>query len=404
MTYILNYTHFFMQKIILLFCFIITSVLSEAQNYSESKAGNHPLPPLFKTTFKSGAKALKYWETDRRKEILKLFEDNVYGEVPKYFDSIRFSTPVQNHKAIEGKAIYKKIAIEVFRNARFVTINLHEYIPKNTRKPVPVFLVINHRGNKADISVSDSVPFTPVNTIVDAGYAVAAFDVADVAPDNKETYRDQLLKKIYPEQLNKQNGMGALGAWGWAASRCIDWFANDPLIDAAKVVVVGHSRGGKAALWCAAQDERVAIAISNESGNSGAKISRRNFGETVQVITERFPHWFTPAYRNFANREQNLPVDQHMLLALLAPRGVYVAAASKDLWADPKGQYLALYASKPVFELYGFKPNLPPEIPPENNQVISGPVGFHLRPGEHDMIVQDWNYFIDYVNKFFKRK
>ena len=197
--------------------------------------------------------------------------------------------------------------------------------------------------------------------------------------------------------------MAALGSWAWAAGRCIDWFERSKNIDAAKVIVVGHSRGGKAALWCGAQDKRVAAVISNESGNSGAKISRRNFGETIKVITAKFPYWFTPAYKRFAGKEKELPVDQHMLLSLMAPRGLYVACASNDLWSDPKGQYIALYESLPVFKLFG-KTHLPSEMPSIGQQVISGPIGFHLRAGEHDMIQEDWEYFIQYANQFFRRK
>jgi len=148
----------------------------------------------------------------------------------------------------------------------------------------------------------------------------------------------------------------------------------------------------------------VAVAISNESGNSGAKISRRNFGETVEIITRNFPHWFVPQYATFANNENELPVDQHMLLALMAPRAVYVASAAEDLWADPKGQYLALAAAQPVFKLYGYNTNLPDTMPPNNEQLIQLPLGFHNRDGKHDMLLFDWKQYIKFADNYFKKK
>ena len=231
---------------------------------------------------------------------------------------------------------------------------------------------------------------------------MAGFDVKDVAPDHKADFVNQILTKLYPEQMTQPSGMRALGAWGWGASRIIDYLETDKTIDAKKVIVVGHSRGGKAALWCGAQDERVAIAVSNESGNSGAKISRRNFGETVETITRVFPYWFVPKYATFANNENNLPIDQHMLLALMAPRAVYVASAADDSWADPKGQYLALVEAQPVFRLFNFKPNLPENMPSNNIQEIQLPLGFHNRDGGHDMNLFDWRQFVKFADEYFK--
>jgi hypothetical protein len=146
----------------------------------------------------------------------------------------------------------------------------------------------------------------------------------------------------------------------------------------------------------------VAITVSNESGNSGAALSRRNFGESVEVITRIFPHWFCPNYRQYADNEENLPIDQHMLLALIAPRAVYVGSAAEDLWADPKGQYLSLVEAQPAFELYGFKTDLPKEMPDVNQQIIRSPMGFHNREGKHNMTPYDWQQFINFANEYFR--
>ena len=380
--------------------FTLTTTLC-AQNYDESKAGSHVLPGLLKAQDGKEIVSAEEWETIRRPEILKLFEDNVYGQVPDDFDKIAFKVLEQDNNALNGKATHKQVAVDVTRNKKLITVQLHLFIPNTIKKPVPVFLTINHRGADT-MRASPENEFWPAEEIINSGYAIAGFDVKDVAPDHETGYVNQVLPKLYPEQLPQPDGMRALGAWGWGASRIIDYFETDKAIDAGKVIVVGHSRGGKAALWCGAQDRRVAIAVSNESGNSGAKISRRNFGETVEVITRKFPHWFVPGYAAFANNEENLPVDQHMLLALMAPRAVYVASAADDSWADPKGQYLALVAAQPAFNLFGFKTSLPGNMPPNNEQVIQLPLGFHNRDGIHNMNLFDWRQFVKFADEYFK--
>ncbi|MGI6046714.1 MAG: acetylxylan esterase [Petrimonas sp.] len=385
---------------ILLFTFTTTLFV---QNTDESKVGTYVLPELLKAQNGKEVNSTEKWNTIRHPEILRLFEDNVYGQVPKDFDKIEYKVLEQNKKALNGKATYKKLAIYVIRNKKIITILTDLFIPNNVKKPVPTFVTINHRGGET-MNASPENEFWPAEKVINSGYAIAGFDVKDVAPDHKTNYVNQILTKLYPEQMTQLNGMRALGAWGWGVSRIIDYFETDKAIDAKKTIVVGHSRGGKAALWCGAQDERIAITISNESGNSGAKISRRNFGETVEVITRNFPHWFVPKYAEYANNEHNLPIDQHMLLALMAPRAVYVASAADDSWADPKGQYLALVAAQPVFELFNFKPNLPDNMPPNNEQVIQLPLGFHNRDGVHNMNLFDWKQFIKFADEYFKKK
>lgn len=265
-----------------------------------------------------------------------------------------------------------------------------------------MFLVINHRGIKTmDITRKNKDGFWPAEQVIEAGYGISGFDVINIAPDNKTDFTNGVLQ-LYPEQMKMDNGMAALGAWGWGASRAIDYFEKDKSVDSKKIISVGHSRGGKASLWFGAQDKRVAIAISNESGNSGAALARRDFGETVARIVEHFPYWFCANYRQYASNEDKLPVDQHMLLALMAPRAVYVASAAEDLWADPKGQYLALVESQPAFHLYGIKTNLPENMPPINKQIIQPHMGFHNREGKHNMTPYDWQQFIKFANVYFK--
>jgi len=390
-----------MKKIISLL-FILITLNSFSQNYDESKVGEYRLPELLVSQEDKIVGAPTQWENIRRPEIIKLFENNVYGQVPKEFDDIQFKVVNKDENAMNGKATLKEVAITVSQSNRSITMNLVMFTPNKVNEPVPMFLVINHRGIKTmDVTRQNKDGFWPAEEVIDAGFGISGFDVIDVSPDDKVKFKEGILKELYPEQLEMKNGMRGLGAWGWGASRAIDYFEKDELVDATKVISVGHSRGGKASLWFGAQDERVAITISNESGNSGAALSRRNFGETVARITENFPYWFCPNYQQFANNEDRLPIDQHMLLALIAPRAVYVASAVEDLWADPKGQYLALKESQPVFNLYGIETNLPEKMPAVNEQVIRPHMGFHNREGKHNMTPYDWQQFINFANEYF---
>jgi hypothetical protein len=377
----------------------------ETTNYDESKVGTYTLPELLKTQGGQTVSTVEQWEKVRRPEILKLFEDNVYGQVPKDYDDIQFRIKNTDKKAMGGTATLKEVVITVYRNQRTATINLLMFTPNKVKKPVPVFLVLNHRGIRTmDVTRQNKDDFWSAEEVIEAGYGIAGFDVIDFAPNDQEKFSQGVLDQLYPEQLAMDNGMRTLGAWGWGASRAIDYFETDNSVDAAKVITVGHSRGGKASLWCGAQDKRVAIAIANNSGNSGAALSRRNFGETVERITTGYPHWFCPSYRQYANNEDKLPVDQHMLIGLIAPRAVYVASAAEDLWADPRGEYLSLKEAQPVYRLYGFETNLPEEMPEVNRQVIRPAIGYHKREGIHNMTLYDWQQFIRFANNWFKTK
>lgn len=179
----------------------------------------------------------------------------------------------------------------------------------------------------------------------------------------------------------------------------MDYFMKEPLVDAKKIAVVGHSRGGKAALWAAAEDQRFAMCITNCSGNSGAALARRQFGERISRINTSFPHWFNNNYKKYNDRENDLPVDQHMLIALIAPRPVYATNATKDLWADPTGTFLSLKNAEKVYKLYGLASSLPDAPPATNVSVEQPPLGYHNREGVHDMTLFDWERFIRFAKR-----
>ncbi len=374
------------------------------QNYDEAKVPPYKLPEVLKTAVNKKVNNKLTWEKVRRPEILKLFEDNIYGQMPASYNSIKYSIVNSDAAAMNGKALLKQVLIEVFNNNRSVQINLVLFVPNNKTKPVPAFLLINNRGKEnTDAARTTKSDFWPAEILIDSGYAIAAFHVSDLAPDDKETFMNGVLQ-LYPTQLNADNGMRAIGAWAWGASRVMDYFEKDADIDSKKIAVVGHSRGGKASLWAAAQDPRFSICVTNCSGNTGAALARRQFGERIKKINTSFPHWFNTNYKKFNDREDALPIDQHMLIALVAPRPVYATNASKDLWADPKGTFLSLKNAEKVYALYGLKSNLPLNPPAINEAIIQSPIAYHNREGEHNLTAFDWVNFIKFANYHYKNR
>ncbi|OJW78909.1 MAG: acetylxylan esterase [Spirosoma sp. 48-14] len=377
---------------------------TEPINYDEAKVPVYTLPALLKTTTNQTVHDKSTWEKQRRPEIIRLFEENVYGKMPRPYDQLTYSVTHEDANAMAGKATLKEVLIEVVNHAKSVKINLVLFVPNQPKKPVPAFLLINNRGkDNTDPTRAQKSEFWPAEMVIDSGYAVAAFHVSDLAPDDSVRYVNGVLQ-LYPDRLTANNGMRAIGAWAWGASRVLDYLEKDASIDAKRVAIVGHSRGGKASLWAAAEDTRFAICITNCSGNTGAALSHRRFGETISRINTTFPHWFANNYKTFNNNEDALPLDQHMLLAAIAPRPLYATNASKDLWADPTGTFLALKQAERVYALYGLTPRLPASPPAINQPIINSPIGYHNREGEHNLTAYDWRHFIQFANLHFRSK
>lgn len=371
-------------------------------NYYEEKVPEYVLPdPL------TGIKGNKIassgeWTGTRRNEILDLFRTHVFGRVPSTPYEVDFKTTNTDNKALDGAATLKQVDITIESGGKELVINLSVFTPNKAGNPVPAFLLINNRGQAViDPTRKEKSEFWPVEEVIARGYAVAAFNNSDVDPDNFDEFKDAI-HPMLDRGVRKDDSWGTLAAWVWGASRCLDYLVTDKSINASRIAVVGHSRGGKTALWAGAEDPRFAMVISNESGCGGAALARRKYGETVQVINTAFPHWFCTNYKNFNNNEDQMPVDMHMLLALSAPRLLYVACASDDLWGDPKGSYLALLNAVPVFSLFGKAGSLPSYMPPLNNQVVDGNLAFHIRYGGHNLLVKDWNMFMDFADSHWK--
>lgn len=339
------------------------------------------------------------WEALRRPEILELFRTRVYGRNPvERPKSLSFEV-VKDESALNGTARKKVVMIRYEGPGGKGAIAVTLYIPKT--KPKGVFLLIVNRSRRIiDDAEGNRTEFWPVAQILARGYATAAFHNSDADPDEDDGFKNGV-HGIFdpPGQPRPDDAWGTIAAWAWATSRVIDYLETDPDLKSLPIAVVGHSRGGKTALWCGAQDPRVALTISNESGNTGAALSRQATGEKIARINTHFPHWFAKNYRQYNDNEDALPVDQHMLLALLAPRLVYVASAEDDAHSSPRAEFESCVLAGPVFELYGLKGVGSAQPPVPGSALQNGAIGYHLRKGGHNLTVEDWNLFLDYTDR-----
>ncbi|HUX55888.1 MAG TPA: hypothetical protein VMV77_02865 [Bacteroidales bacterium] len=373
-------------------------------NYFEEKVPEYTLPDIFTATDGKKVTTSGQWTDLRRVEILELFRENVFGRVPETPYQKSFKIVNLDKNAISGTATLKQIDIIITSEGRSLIIHFTLFTPNNVENPVPVFLLINNRGlAHTDPARDVRSEFWPVEEAIARGYGMAVYNNADVDPDDFDNFKNGI-HGVLDKNPRPDDAWGTIAAWAWGASRCMDYLITDKDVAGNKVAVVGHSRGGKTALWAGAEDSRFAMVISNESGCGGAALARRRYGETVARINTSFPHWFCSNYNKFNNNEDALPVDMHMLLGLIAPRALYIDCADKDLWGDPHGSYLALFNAVPVFKLLAVNSDIPEAMPPLNKQIISGKVAYHIRDGAHNMLLKDWNWFMDFADVVLKYK
>jgi hypothetical protein len=373
-----------------------------AFNYFEEKVPQYTLPRLLTTLSGKKITRASEWTKIRRPEILELFRENVFGRVPETPYTKSFKIVNEDKNAMDGAATLKEVDITIKSDGKSLVIHLIEFVPNKVRKPVPVFLLIDNRGPaNTDPTRKIRSEFWPAEEVIARGYAISVFSNSDVDPDSFDGFKDGI-HGLLDRGVRKPDAWGTLAAWAWGASRCMDYFETDKDLNSSKVAVVGHSRGGKTALWAGAEDQRFSVVIGNESGAGGAALARRRYGETVERINSAFPHWFCENYKKFAGNEDAMPVDMHMLLALTAPRALYLDCASDDLWGDPRGCYLSLVNALPVFQLFDKSSMVPRIMLPLNKQVFSGHTGFHIRDGIHNMLLQDWNCFMNFADSVWK--
>ncbi len=372
---------------------------------SEQQVPDYTLPELLKTEDGESVETAKAWENVRRPEVLELFRKHVYGRAPVGRpENMTFDVYDVDRTAMDGTATRKQVKITFENRGKSLSVNVVMFVPNDRQGPVPAFLLICNRDREnIDPTRKNKVEYWPAEEIVARGYAAVAFFNGEVDPDHFDEFKNGIHGLYDSEKGRSDDSWATLAAWAWGASRVLDYLETDDSIDAKHVGVVGHSRGGKTSLWAGASDERFAMVVSNNSGCGGAALSMRQFGETVGQINRAFPHWFCDNFSKYNENEQNLPVDQHMLIALSAPRLVYVTSSDEDLWADPYGEFLSAKHASPVWKLFGKTGLGAEEMPALNEPIQQGSIGYHIRSGGHGLTLYDWQQFMNFADKHWKK-
>lgn len=453
-------------------------------NYDEMSIPRYEIPDVLQAADGSRITGVKEWEA-RRPEVVDMLQKEMFGYMPTHPKDLHFKVENEDGAVFGGKASRKEV--KVFLSAdESVYFTMLMYVPNGVKGPVPAFLGLNFQGNHTicedpGVSVYDTVKVAstrfegikergiassrwPVEMIMDSGYALATIFYEDMACDIQGAPFDGILPmgyglgpgkepntdfgKVREESHPSGSEWGSICAWAWGLSCAMDYLVTDPALDPGRIVVLGHSRLGKTALWAAAMDKRFAMAVSSCSGCGGAALSRRNIGETLPAVRQNFPQWFTPEFDKYADDVAALPFDQHFLISLIAPRPVYITSATEDIWADPHGEFLSGKLASPVYALYGEK-GLVTDLsitepapsgyvrssgykitnewnggttcgpardkgnvisdavlfkgyPKADTPLQDGFIAYHVRTGEHDITSWDWQQFIFFADKRLK--
>ena len=414
--------------ITLIFATSQASAQPKGFNYDESRVPEFELPDPLVANNGYPVTSASQWQNSRRAEILEHFEDSVYGRRARLPSNLSFTTTSVDRKALGGTATRKQVTVRFEDQAHQHVLHVLIYVPNDSKQSVPVFLGYNFNGNHTihedpeiqlsttwmrknengnvnhqatDEARGKSASRWPVETILDRGYGIVTAYYGDIEPDHKDGWKAGI-RSFYETGEDGHSlvleDWSAISAWAWGLSRVMDYFETDDDIDSRRVSLLGHSRLGKTSLWAGAKDQRFALTISNNSGCGGAALSRRAFGETVERINTNFPHWFNKSFKQYNGNENALPVDQHQLIALMAPRPVYVASAEEDVWADPRGEFRSARDAGPVYELFGLT-GVGVESQPPVNTAVGDYVGYHVRTGGHNVMDYDWEQYLNFADK-----
>jgi len=383
-------------------------------NYDEARLPKYDLPPLLLTAEGKKITTAEEWFTIRRPQIMSLFSNIVYGRVPEAQSPIKTTREIvkEDKHFMEGKATRKDVKIRFSNEFGEAEMLVLVFVPNGAKKPVPCFMKHSFDNTQSDdFDASTSRPGKlkngwPLGQFFDRGYGFVAVYQQDLVGHNEVGFLGGIHKLFYSQSgqsFPKAHEWGVLSTVAWGGSRAMDYLETDDDIDHTRVAVMGHSKMGKATLWTAAQDQRFAVAISAQSGCAGAALWRRKSGETLKKMVTRFPYWLCRNAWKFVEQEDDLPVDQHILLACIAPRAVYVHSGVEDTWADGRGEYLSAYHASEVYELLGKKGLESEASPPVGKPILDGDVGYHIRAGGHSIEPFDWTTFIDFADRHLKK-
>lgn len=410
---------------------VVSGVAVQAQetNYDESKVPQYTLPDVLVDASGNKITTANQWISSGRPHAMRLVAETVYGVRPAEAAEATMEV-VSVVEDVQQDVRRKQITLRLSRKGKSTDMHLLVYLPKQSEKPVPTFLALNFNGNHT-ITEDPDVPVTkswvrndkkkgyvnnkategsrgaaasrwPYKAITSRGYGLATIYYGDIDPDFHDEFKNGIFE-LFSDIKRDSSSWASISAWSWGLSRALDYLEQDDDVDANRVAVMGHSRLGKTSLWAGATDERFAMVVSNNSGCGGAALSRRAFGETVQRINTNFPHWFCDNFKKYNDRVDELPVDQHTLIALIAPRPVLICSAQDDRWADPRGEFLSGAGASAVYELLGTDGMVANEWPGVDVAITSR-IGYHIRPGGHDVKLQDWHVYMDFADKHMAAK
>jgi hypothetical protein len=396
-------------------------------NYDEAKVGTYTLPDPLKLNDGKPVRNAKTWYTKRRPEIIEMFETQQYGRDPGRPADERFEV-TETGTALNGKAIREQVTISFSKDESWPRIHLLIYLPAGESKPVPIFFTINFGAMQNAVDdpaiTPDKVWDPKTNTrtpppkgrgfgridiepLLDAGFGVATFYYGDVDPDYPAGFSNGIRAHyLKPGQTERApDEWGSIAAWAWGMSRVEDYFETDKKIDSKRVAIHGVSRLGKTVMWAGAHDERFAVVIASCSGEGGAALSHRNYGETIAHLTapSRYPYQFAANYAKYAGFPDTAPMDANLLVALIAPRPLLLQTGSTDQWSDPKGEFLAAVEAGPVYKLLG-KDGLDIAVWPAANQPVLHDLGYYMHEGGHGMVPDDWEIYIRFLKMHLQPK
>src|SRR5215213_3197847 len=389
-------------------------------NYDESLVGSYTLPNPLALADGKPVRDAKTWYRRRRPEIVRLFEEHQFGRSPGRPAGMSFDVFDGGTPALGGKALRRQVTINFTRDKAGPKMDLLVYLPAGARQPVPLLLNLSFTANsnavddpgikpgevwgrdRKRIPAPQGVSFGKLDVLpfLASGIGVASVYYGDIDPDFPgglpHGARALYLKPGQTEPAPDE--WGTIAAWGWGLSRALDYFETDKGVDAKRVAIVGASRLGKTVLWAGARDTRFAMVIASCSGEGGAALSRRNFGETVKHLTAptRYPYQFAANYQKLADRAAESPVEAHLLLSLIAPRPLLLQTGDTDLWSDPKGEFLAAVAAGPVYRMLGGQDLGTDQMPPAGRPILHT-LGYYMHAGGHGTVPSDWDQFLKFM-------
>jgi hypothetical protein len=397
-----------------------------AANYTEALAGDPMLPDPLTLANGQPVKDAKTWFEQRRPEILRLFEQNQFGRAPALPKDVSFEVFDQGTPAFDGRALRKQVTIYFSKEkANGPHADVLLYLPPNATAPVPLLLCANFSANnlavddpgvkvgrvwnaeqKQRVPATASRRFGRLNVVdtIERGLGIATVNYADFDPDAPGAIGSGV-RQLYLEPGQNEpaaDEWGAISAWSWGLSRVLDYFETDSQVNAKRVALFGVSRLGKTVLWTGARDPRFALVIASCSGEGGAALSRRNYGETVAHLTAptRYPYQFAANYAKWAGKSAESPVEANLLVSLMAPRPLLLQTGDTDIWSDPKGEFLAALSATRVYALFG-QSGLPTEQMPQTGQLVGGTLGYYMHAGGHGTVPADWDVFLDFIERHF---